>query len=112
MTCMDSMQNTAATSGDARMAFETAAENLPEVERNAVARLLGHTPETAEKQYRMRTPTDAFLAQLLVKQIAGKTRNAPQASLILGQWEPYGSVQVDINILTTKFNNNNVLLSC
>ncbi|CAM4569895.1 unnamed protein product [Leuciscus chuanchicus] len=62
----------AVTSGDARMAFETAAKK---VERNAVARLLGHTPETAEKHYRMRTPTDAFLAERVVSQLAGKTQS-------------------------------------
>ncbi|KAL0170895.1 hypothetical protein M9458_035491, partial [Cirrhinus mrigala] len=62
------------TCGTARRAFETAAKNLPEVERNAVARLLGHTPETAEKNYRMRTPADAFLAQGVLDQLTGKTR--------------------------------------
>ncbi len=64
------------TCGNARRAFETAAKNLSEVERNAVARLLGHTPETAEKHYRMRTPADAFLAQGVLDQLAGKTRYA------------------------------------
>ncbi len=62
------------TSCKARRAFKTAAKNLTEVERNAVTRLLGHTPETAEKHYRMRTPADAFLAQSVVDQLAGKTR--------------------------------------
>lgn len=70
----------AVSSGDARMAFETAAKNLPEVDRNAVARLLGHTPKTAEKHYRMRTPTDAFLAQRLLERIARKTRHGSGAS--------------------------------
>ncbi|XP_067271181.1 uncharacterized protein [Pseudorasbora parva] len=73
------------SSGDARMAFETAAKNLPEVERNAVARLLGHTPETAEKHYRMRTPADAFLAQRLVENITGKTQSECAASTSRGQ---------------------------
>ncbi|XP_073687795.1 uncharacterized protein [Garra rufa] len=58
--------------GYACRAAETAAKNLTEVERNAVARLLGHTPETAEKHYRMRTPADAFLAQRVVEQLARK----------------------------------------
>ncbi|XP_073672053.1 uncharacterized protein [Paramisgurnus dabryanus] len=60
------------SSGDARMAFETAAKNLSEAHRSAVARLLGHPPETAEKHYRMRTPADAFLAQRVVEDIAAK----------------------------------------
>ncbi len=64
------------TCGNAWRAFETAAKNLSEVERNAVARLLGHTPETAEKHYRMRTSADAFLAQGVLDQLAGKTRYA------------------------------------
>nr|XP_055049520.1 uncharacterized protein LOC129435035 [Misgurnus anguillicaudatus] len=71
---------TPVSSGDARMAFETAAKNMPEVERNAIARLLGHTPETAEKHYRMRTPADAFLAQRLLEEIAGQTRPGSSAS--------------------------------
>ncbi|CAM4575459.1 unnamed protein product [Leuciscus chuanchicus] len=78
----------AVSSGDARTAFETAAENLPEVERNAVARLLGHTLETDEKHYRMRTPTDAFLAQRLIEQIAGKTRHESGASTSREKREP------------------------
>lgn len=64
------------TSSDARTAFETAAKNLPEVQRNAVARLLGHTPETAEKHYRMKTPADAFLAKVVVDELTAKTRYA------------------------------------
>ncbi|XP_051741329.1 uncharacterized protein LOC127507922 [Ctenopharyngodon idella] len=64
------------TSSDARTAFETAAKNLPEVQRNAVARLLGHTPETAEKHYRMKTPADAFLAKVVVDELTAKTRGA------------------------------------
>nr|XP_055063043.1 uncharacterized protein LOC129446115 [Misgurnus anguillicaudatus]XP_055063044.1 uncharacterized protein LOC129446115 [Misgurnus anguillicaudatus] len=71
---------TPVSSGDARMAFETTAKNMPKVERNAVARLLGHTPETAEKHYRMRTPADAFLAQRLLEEIAGQTRPGSSAS--------------------------------
>ncbi|XP_065096745.1 uncharacterized protein [Paramisgurnus dabryanus] len=61
------------TSGDARMAFETAAKNLPETDRNALARLLRHTPETAERHYRMRTPADALLAQRVVEDLVAKS---------------------------------------
>ncbi|KAK7172411.1 hypothetical protein R3I93_004670 [Phoxinus phoxinus] len=70
----------AVTSGEARMAFETASKNLSEVDRNAVARLLGHTPETAEKHYRMRTPNDAKRAVNVLEQIGGNTRSGSGVS--------------------------------
>ncbi len=53
-----------------------AAKNLSEVERNAVGTAVGAHARTAEKHYRMRTPADAFLAQGVLDQLAGKTRYA------------------------------------
>ncbi|XP_056312309.1 uncharacterized protein LOC130223490 [Danio aesculapii] len=62
------------TFGDAQRAFEAAAQNLKsEVERNVVARLFGQ-PETAERNYRKRTSSDAFLALSVLDQLAGKTQ--------------------------------------
>ncbi|XP_056312301.1 uncharacterized protein LOC130223480 [Danio aesculapii] len=63
------------TFGDAQRVFEAAAQNLKsEVERNVLARLFGHVPETAERNYKLRTSSDAFLALSVLDQLAGKTR--------------------------------------
>ncbi|XP_073730822.1 uncharacterized protein [Misgurnus anguillicaudatus] len=46
---------------------------------NAVARLMGHTPETAKKQYNLRTPADPFLALRVIEDIVGKARPGSSA---------------------------------
>ncbi len=51
-------------------------KTCPKWRENAGGTAVGHTPETAEKHYRMRTPADAFLAQGVLDQLAGKTRYA------------------------------------
>ncbi|XP_073804721.1 uncharacterized protein isoform X1 [Danio rerio] len=55
------------TCGDAQRAFEAAAQNLSEVERNVAA----------ERNYMRRTSSDPFLALSVLDQLAGKT---PQRS--------------------------------